>query len=710
MTIVQLAAFDLATSQPWQIMATTNLWSALPRLSRGSPSARLLMIADTLHIEDIQAGFHQVAVPEDELPPGLQGYRMQYDEFLRQAVDEVRHIRLYLVADTTLEDASLCNLLEAYGVRAQPLDHELPLPFEHGHDDWNAVVTPNQGCWALLRSKPTQFGMIYPRSLHRLFALDFPIWAALQVHTFTEREAVKTLRLKAVTARYMPRKTSEAAQEADEMESTVGRLRAEMNRVGGLLHTVRLYVTVGGEDTSSLRTRLEVVRGALPFDMEPVNPSGNAIRCVFSIAPLNDEDGSPLTSPGVALLTGSALSYRRRTETRGVFLGIDRNQAPVIFNIFDPANPSYNTVVLGQTGSGKTFATLLLMLRHLLLGARLIIIDPQGNVDLGFLGSGMHHKAVLGTRGAAINLLDITHDEIGQQVESVCSMLALLGVLHRSDSLARALLDEALLDIYQPIWEHPDIHVPTLEAVQRRLSLIADSTRLAATRETAQLLAYTLTPYTSGSYAALFNRQTSVDFSLHHPVTIYDVSRLPGQELGGNLRSALLAILVADVNQTIRNLRRAGDTAPILFFVDEMGVLMQDSVIADYIAREFKTARARNVGMIVADQDLHSFLGPVNEKGVHNGAPILANAAFTLLFYQKDSERERLRESFSGLPPAYFESLFSLPRGVCLAQLPDDLLLVHVRPSAFEQLVLSSRLADRQRAKAVVNRMIEELA
>lgn len=710
MTIVQLNAFDIATAQPWQIMATTGLWTSLPRLSRGVPTARLLMVADTLRVEDIQAGFRQVALPEDELPPGLQGYHMQYEEFLRQAVDEVRHIRLYLVADTTLEDAGLCNLLEAYGVRAQPLDHELPLPFERGQDDWNAVITPERGRWALLRSQSAQFGLITPRSLHRLFALDFPVWAALHVYTFSEREAVKTLRLKSITAQYMPRKTSEVAQEADEMESTIGRLRAEMNRVGGLLHTVRLYVAVGGEDANRLHTRLEVARGALPLDMEPVNPPGETIRRVFSTTPISEEDGSPLTSPGVALLTGSALSYRRRTETRGVFLGIDRHQAPVIFNIFDNNNPSYNMVVLGQTGSGKTFATLLLMLRHLLLGVRLIMIDPQGNVDLGFLGPGMAHKAILGTREAAINLLDITHEEIGQQVESVCAMLALLGVLQRGDALARSILDEVLLDIYQPIWDHPEAPVPTLDAVQRRLSLMADRAHLPITRYTAQLLAYTLSPYTTGSYASLFNRQTTVDFSLSRPVTVYDVSHLPGQELGGNLRSALLAILVADVNQAIRNLRRAGDTTPILFFVDEMGVLMQDNVIADYIAREFKTARARNVGMIVADQDLHSFLGPVNEKGVHNGAPILANAAFTLLFYQKDSERERIRENFAGLPDAMAETLFSLPRGVCLAQLPDDLLVVHVRPSAFEQLVLSSRLADRQQAKVVVDRMIEELS
>jgi hypothetical protein len=536
------------------------------------------------------------------------------------------------------------------------------------------------------------------------------VWAALQIHTFSEREALKTLRLKSITARYMPRRTSEDAQEADEMESAVGRLRAEMNRLGGLLHTVRLYVAVGAEDARALQARLEMARSSLALDMEPVNPPGETMRRVFSAAPMHDDGGAPLTSAGAALLAGSALSYRRRTETRGVFLGIDRHQAPVILDFFDPANPSYNTVILGQTGSGKTFAALLLMLRHLLLGVRLILVDPQGNVDLGFLGEKNAHRAVLGTSAAAVNLLDITHEEIGQQVESVCAMLGLLGVLKRGDALGRALLDEALLDIYRPAWEHPEVGVPTLEAVQRRLGWTARHASLGAAREAARLLERTLEPFTGGSYAGLFNRPTTVDFGLSHPLTVYDVSRLPGQELGGNLRSALLAILVAKINRSIRNLRLAGDSAPILFFVDEMGVLMQESLIADYVAREFKTARARNVGMIVADQDLHSFLGPANERGVHNGAPILANAAFTLLFYQKDSERARLRESFPGLPQALFESLFSLPRGGCLAQLPGDLLSVQVRPSAFERLVLSSRLADREQARAVVARMARELA
>jgi hypothetical protein len=80
-----------------------------------------------------------------------------------------------------------------------------------------------------------------------------------------------------------------------------------------------------------------------------------------------------------------------------------------------------------------------------------------------------------------------------------------------------------------------------------------------------------------------------VDFSLSRPVTVYDVSRLPKNELGGNLRSALLAILVADINQAIRRLRLAGNTTPIQFFVDELGVLMRDAVIASHVSSEYAT-------------------------------------------------------------------------------------------------------------------------
>jgi hypothetical protein len=215
--------------------------------------------------------------------------------------------------------------------------------------------------------------------------------------------------------------------------------------------------------------------------------------------------------------------------------------------------------------------------------------------------------------------------------------------------------------------------------------------------------------YVVGSSAALFGRNTTIDFRLDHVVNVFDVSRLPQQGMGGNLRSALLSILVANINQSIRRRRRDGDRAPILFFVDEIGILMRDAVIADYISSEYKTARARLVGMIVADQDLHSLLGPKDEKGIHHGVPILANAANTFIFNQKESEQATIREHFPTLPVGMIDALPILPRGTCIASFPDDLLVVNILPGQFERIVFSSRLQDRERAFQIVERLKAEL-
>jgi hypothetical protein len=171
----------------------------------------------------------------------------------------------------------------------------------------------------------------------------------------------------------------------------------------------------------------------------------------------------------------------------------------------------------------------------------------------------------------------------------------------------------------------------------------------------------------------------------------------------------LLSILGANINQSIRRRRRDGDRAPILFFVDEMGILMRDAVIADYISSEYKTARARLVGMIVADQDLHSLLGPKDEKGIHHGVPIMANAANTFIFNQKESEQATIREHFPTLPVGMIDALPVLPRGTCIASFPDDLLVVNILPGQFERIVFSSRLQDRERARQIVELLNAEL-
>ena len=703
--IVQLRSYDYTTSPASRLLANAGFWRALPRITSGVPAARILMTADTLRPEDVQAGFRSVATPDHLLPPGVMAYRVEYEDFLASIIQAVRYMRLYLVVDANLDEDGLLSTLSSYGIAADPLDRAILRPFQHGVDEWEAIRADN-GFWGMVRTKTQQGGLLTPRTLHNLLGLDFPIWASLHVYTLPQGETLRMLRRKAASAANEDSKRLSDAQDAEVAENSIIRLRQELGQ-GSALHTVSLHVMVGAPDRERLETRLEMVRGATPLEMYRVYGPGSVAERLFSADPYQETDGTMLTTPGVAMLAGSALSYRRRTETRGVLLGVDRNQAPVILDIFDDRAPSYNMVILGITGSGKTFAALLLMLRHLLLGTRLVIIDPQGNVDLSFLGSDVAHKAVLGTSEATINLLDIAHQELGSQVEYVLAMLRMLGV-HANQGWERAVLDTALMALYEPIWKDDVRENPTLPDLHAKLESMAQEHETKSVRETAGRLAFNLGPYVSGSRADLFGHGTNVDFSLEHPVNVFDVSRLPQQEMGGSLRAALLAILVANVNQAIRVRRRKGDTAPILFFVDEMGILMRDPVIAAYISTEYKTARARLVGMIVADQDLHSLLGPADERGLHHGVPMLANAANTLIFHQKDSERERVETYFPALPDPIVEALPQLSRGTCVAQLPDDLLVVNVIPSRLDRVLLSSRLQDRERAGQIIQEMTAE--
>jgi hypothetical protein len=708
--ILQLGAFDHLTAPASRLVNLAGIWESLPRLSRGLPIARLLISADTLSREDIVEGFKKVATPEKHLPAGVMAYRLAYEDYLESVVQAVRYTRLYLAMDPILDEDALIGLMGAYGVQASALDHELPRPFDRAVAEWDRLRSEDGRYLAVLRTRFNQYGsVIHPRILHKLLGQDFPLWAALQIYTFPQRETTKLLRLKSAMARYGGTSDDEGQREAQTAESGLQSVRELVLR-GEALHAVNLYVVVDAADMRTLNTRVEITRGSVGLEMERVYGAGDLVPRLFStdLSGTGASEGIPMTTSGAALLGGSALSYRRRTQTKGVMIGIDRNQSPVVINIFNDAAPSYNTVVLGQTGAGKTFAVLVMMMRHVMTGARLVMIDPQGNIDLSFLGADVYQRSVVGTSQASINVLDIVHEEIGSQIEMALSMLRMLGV-HKDQQVERALLDEALMSLYSPIWGDKEAKPPILPDLLAWMEKRAVETNSELVRTTAETLCLVLRGYVVGSSAELFGRNTTIDFRLDHVVNVFDVSRLPQQGMGGNLRSALLSILVANINQSIRRRRRDGDRAPILFFVDEMGILMRDAVVADYISSEYKTARARLVGMIVADQDLHSLLGPRDEKGIHHGVPILANAANTFIFNQKESEQATIREHFPTLPVGMIDALPILPRGTCIASFPDDLLVVNILPGQFERIVFSSRLQDRERAFQIVERLKAEI-
>ena len=356
MAIVQIEPFDLITTSPARLMSPTGFWSSLTRLTtHNTGTARLLLVADNVGPEDILAGFRRVAVPKADLETTMRWYYLQYGEFLRQTVQVTRHMKLYLIIDSNIGETGLTRLLSSYGIVAYPLAEEgIRLPFLRGKVRWDRLIDDQKNAWAVVRSRRQQSGILHPKMLHRLFALDFPVWCSIDIGTYSAQQTGRLLRMKDTAAQYEKSTSSEAQAEAADVRQTVGRLRQEINRVGAALHEVRFSILVGAEKEFILRQRLEVIRGAVGIDMEGwESRASQSILEMFDPSAPAEVQGTLLPSHALSILTGSAMSYRRRTEIRGVYLGTDRNQAPIILNMFDDRNPSYNCVVLGITGSGK---------------------------------------------------------------------------------------------------------------------------------------------------------------------------------------------------------------------------------------------------------------------------------------------------------------------------------------------------------------------
>ena len=88
---------------------------------------------------------------------------------------------------------------------------------------------------------------------------------------------------------------------------------------------------------------------------------------------------TPLNSqPASTLFPFSSLDL---SENTGVLYGINQhNNSLIIFDRFSLANA--NMVAFAQTGAGKSYAVKMEILRSLLLGTNILIIDPETNIPI----------------------------------------------------------------------------------------------------------------------------------------------------------------------------------------------------------------------------------------------------------------------------------------------------------------------------------------
>ncbi len=317
------------------------------------------------------------------------------------------------------------------------------------------------------------------------------------------------------------------------------------------------------------------------------------------------------------------------TSDNGVLYGINRhNNSLVLFDRFSLQNA--NSVVFATSGAGKSYAIKLEVLRSLMFGTEIIIIDPEKEYKYLSDAVGGTYINISLSSESKINPFDLPRatgedsrpgDIIRSAVITLKGLMRLMlgSLTHQEDSL----IDKALLETYAKKDITPDadltkIEPPIMKDFQDILEGLAGGADLALR----------LKKYTEGTFAGLFNSPTNVE--VNNQLVVFSV-----RDLEDELRPIAIYNIVNHIWNVVRS-----EMKKRLLIIDEAWWLMQNEDSAKFIFALVKRCRKYYLGVTTITQDVNDFLTSPY------GQAILNNSSLQLLLKQSPSAIDLVQKTF----------------------------------------------------------------
>ena len=293
------------------------------------------------------------------------------------------------------------------------------------------------------------------------------------------------------------------------------------------------------------------------------------------------------------------------TDDHGIMYGINRhNDSLVIFDRFDLANA--NATVFATSGAGKSFAVKLEILRSMMLGTEVFIIDPENEyVSLAKTVGGTYIPMSLQS-SFCINPFDLPKAVRGEDAKPGEVLRAAIIALHGLFKLMLGtltpsedgILDKAILDTYAL----KDITLDEVNYTDKEPPTMNELVDVLLTTEGGENMAQTLKKYTEGSYAGLFNKQTNV--KLDSQLVVFQI-----RDLEEALRPPAMYVVLNFLWNRIR-----ADMKRRFLVIDEAWNLMQHDDSAKFLYGLIKRARKYYLGVTTITQDVEDFVNsPLRE-------------------------------------------------------------------------------------------------
>jgi type IV secretory pathway VirB4 component len=317
------------------------------------------------------------------------------------------------------------------------------------------------------------------------------------------------------------------------------------------------------------------------------------------------------------------------TSDNGILYGINRhNNSLILFDRFSLQNANF--VVFATAGAGKSYAIKLEILRSLMLGTDVIVIDPEMEYKHLSEAVGGTYINISLNADSKINPFDMPRpvhsddkpaDIIRSAVITLKSLLRLmLGELnHEEDSL----IDRALLETYAKKDITPDSDLTNIEP-----PLMRDLEEVLTGMVGSDDLVQRLKKFTEGTFSGLFNSPTNIELS--NQLVVFSV-----RDLEDELRPIGISTIVSYIWNIVRSqLKRR------ILVIDEAWWLMQHEDSAKFIYALVKRCRKYYLGVTTITQDVNDFLRSPY------GQAIVNNSALQLLMKQSTSGIDIVQKTF----------------------------------------------------------------
>lgn len=388
------------------------------------------------------------------------------------------------------------------------------------------------------------------------------------------------------------------------------------------------------------------------------------------------------------------------TQNDGILYGINmHNNGLVIFDRFSLENA--NMVVFAKSGAGKSFTVKLEALRTMMMGADILIIDPENEYQrLAEAVGGSYIRLSLNS-DVRINPFDLPRvidtDEAdnslranlvtlhgllrlmlggasAQATQAAGGAMAMMPALSPSEE---ADLDQALIDTYARagITSDPLTHnslPPTINDLYETLLHMGGS---------GPQLAQRLRKYTTGTFAGIFSQQSNID--INNTMVVFNI-----RDLEDELRPVAMYIVLSHIWNRIRTEQKRR-----LLVVDEAWQLMKYDDSANFLFSLAKRARKYYLGLTTITQDVEDFMGS------KMGRAIVANSSIQLLLKQSSSAVDVLSDVFK-LTDEERKRLSSFPVGQGLFFAGQNHVHIQIVASPTEQGLITTNPQQLQQIQA----------